>query len=176
MTSDPSGGTADHIETFIGAAKKAFEGMMGVKITRADVQRHSELAKGFDVSAIIGLTDLSSPQREMGLSVVVSFPEHVARKAVARILGIDDLPAVDEDVADGVGELLNVLVGVAKRGLGSLIDSDWTVTLPTVVLGSQHRVFRMREVNCDAVRFSSEIGEFLLQVFLRPSTRSATAF
>ena len=67
MTSDPSGGTADHIETFIRAAKKAFEGMMGVKITRADVQRHSELAKGFDVSAIIGLTDLSSPQRETGL-------------------------------------------------------------------------------------------------------------
>ncbi len=165
--------TPEQTTAFVKATEQAFRQMMGVEITRTDTEDEDQpwIEKGFDVSAIIGLSDLSG---DVGLSVVMSFPESVARKAVSRILGIDDLPTIDEDVADGVGELVNVLAGVAKKGLGDLINSDWTLTLPTVVLGSQHRIFRMRDVTCHSVRFSSEIGEFLLQVLLRPSPRQAT--
>ena len=35
-----------------------------------------------------------------------------------------------------------------------------------VILGAQHRVFRLREVECAATRFESDVGSFTLQLFL----------
>ena len=83
-------------------------------------------------------------------------------------MGTEAFPVLDQDVADGIGELVNVIAGHAKRGLDRAGISECHTTLPNVILGSQHRVFHQRSAERLAAEFSSEIGTFLLQVLVPP--------
>jgi len=157
-----------HLEPFVNAARETFAYMLGVEIEPMRVSADNSVVSGYDVSGIIGLSQVAEDNKQG--SVVLSFPEEVARHAVGRILGTEGpVETLDQDAADAIGELINVIAGAAKIGLEALGIDRVATALPTVILGAQHRVFRLREVQCLRAEFKSEIGRFLLQVFLRPS-------
>jgi chemotaxis protein CheX len=141
--------------------------MLGVTPSVESCETGTGVEAGWDVSGVIGLSRLGVEHLGRG-SLVLSFPEHVAREAVGRILGTEAFPVLDQDVADGIGELVNVIAGRAKQGLDRAGIDGCRTSLPNVILGSQHRVFHMRNARRLAARFSSEIGTFLLQVLLPP--------
>ncbi|MHC4549580.1 MAG: chemotaxis protein CheX [Planctomycetota bacterium] len=171
------------LNAFVEAACATFETMLGIEVSADDYHRGTGVTTGYDVSGIVGLSNLGETVSANQGSFVLSFPEVVARRAVGRILGLQELPTLDQDVADGIGELVNVIAGLAKRGLAKIGIRECRTSLPNVILGSQHRVFHQRDAHCFAAHFSSEIGSFLLQILLlapidreeEPSGRSAPA-
>ncbi len=154
------------LNAFVEAACATFQTMLGVKVTADDYHRGTGVTTGYDVSGIVGLSKLGEAALGKQGSFVLSFPEDVARRTVGRILGLEELPLLDQDVADGIGELVNVIAGLAKRGLARIGIRECRTSLPNVILGSQHRVFHQRDAQCFAAHFSSEIGSFLLQILL----------
>jgi chemotaxis protein CheX len=159
---------------FVEAACTTFETMLGVQVTPGAFEAGTGVTTGYDVSGIVGLSNIDEHTERQG-SLVLSFPEAVARRAVGRILGLEELPLLDQDVADGIGELVNVVAGLAKRGLARIGIHECHATLPNVILGCKHRVFHQRDAQRYAAQFHSEIGEFLLQILLlAPINKSNT--
>ena len=151
------------LKAFVEAARVTFETMLDAEVRPGAVERGHGAVPGYDVSGIVGLSQLAGRDG----SIVLSFPEDVARQVVGRVLGADDPPLVlDQDVADGIGEIVNVVAGNAKVGLARAGVLDCMTTLPSVILGSQHRIFHQRDADCWAVTMDSDVGEFVLQVLL----------
>ena len=153
------------LSAFVEATCMTFETMLGVQVVPGSFEAGTGVTTGYDVSGIVGLSNLDDTV-ERHASLVLSFPEDVARRAVGRILGIEELPILDQDVADGIGELVNVIAGLAKRGLARIGIHECHATLPNVILGCKHRVFHQRDAQRFAAQFTSEIGAFLLQILL----------
>ncbi|MHC4955561.1 MAG: chemotaxis protein CheX [Planctomycetota bacterium] len=151
----------DHL--FVNAARETFRAMLGLEIEPEAYDHGRGATRGYDVSAMIGLANYSREAAAQG-SLVISMGEEVARRFVGRLLGRDDIPPLDKEVADGVGELVNVIAGFTKRGLAAVGLNDCRTSLPTVILGAQHRIFHHDECERTATEFSSDLGPFLLQI------------
>ena len=82
-----------------------------------------------------------------------------------KILGPDE--AIDEMViADAMGEIVNVIGGAAKPALRALGQRGLVLSLPTVVKGGSHVVFRKDGLQSWLALFDSELGKFSVQVFI----------
>lgn len=154
------------LEPFVRATRTTFARLVGLEVTAAEADHGTGVVTGYDVSGIVGLSRIGDERRPNCGSLVLSFSAEVARRVVGRILGADEMPELGQDVADGVGELVNIIAGQAKQGLADVGIAECRTTLPNVILGSQHRVFYQRNVERTAVQFSSELGDFLLQRLL----------
>jgi chemotaxis protein CheX len=113
---------------------------------------------GGDITALIGL---SGPARG---TVALSFPLPTAHAMVARLLSLSP-EDVNDSVADGVAELVNIVAGSAKAKLsngkgGDVID----LGLPTVIHGGSEIIDYPSQSTWLDVPFSSELGPFSLRV------------
>ena len=72
--------------------------------------------------------------------------------------------ALGVEVLDGVGELVNIIAGNAKRDFG---DSQIEISLPGVITGNNYKIHWPDGVPVIAIPFSSELGEFSVNVSLR---------
>jgi chemotaxis protein CheX len=152
----------EQMRPFVAETVKTFEVMLGVRPTESEPEEKQETDSAYDVSAIIGISGTGTG------SVVLSFPREVACKAVSRMLG-EEFSEVDTFVADGVGELVNIIAGNAKRQLVKLGFQDLSVSLPNVVVGRHRTVWRSSDMPCLVTRFGSELGPFCLEVNIRRS-------
>jgi len=162
------------LDAFVHAARVTFETMLGIDVAATRREHGVGATGGYDVSGIVGLSHLGGRAGEDRGALVISFPEAVARRTVGRILGAE-CPVLDQDVADGIGELVNVIAGHAKRGLARAGVESCRTALPSVILGSQHRVFHKRDVVRSAVEFECELGTFLLQLLVVLASEPAPA-
>ena len=148
----------EYINPFIVAVTQVFESSVGITPHRSSVGIKQKNTPSHDVSAIIGLSG-----NAFG-SVVLSFPRETAEQVMSKMLGDEDVSS--EFIADGVGELANMIAGVAKTILAE--DGVKTfISIPRVVLGLNHYIHRPKEVPCVAVYFSSEMGDIALEVALK---------
>ncbi len=113
----------------------------------------------YDISGIIGLAG-----GVVG-SVVLSFPKETAMKIVASFIG-EDVPDVNKDVLDAIGELTNIVAGSAKKIFYEQ-GHHFKISLPNVVYGKDHKINRARDVPCISVTFSSDAGPFAIEVSLK---------
>ncbi len=148
----------EHMRPFIVETVKTFELMLGVKPSENEVETKTRTDGTYDVSAMIGITGSGTG------GVVLSFPEDVARKVVSRMLG-EELCEVNTDVTDGLGELVNIITGNAKRDLVKYGFENLSLSLPNVVIGKHRTVWRSKDMPCLMTRFfSSELGPFCIEV------------
>ncbi len=151
----------DHMEPFIQGTIKTFEVMLGVKPDSKELEIKESTDGTYDISAMIGLSGSSTG------GVVISFPEDVACKIVSRMLD-EEISELNQDVSDGIGELVNIIAGNAKRGLVKHGFQDLSQSLPHVVIGKHRTVWRTKDMPCLVKRFfSSELGAFCIEVNLR---------
>lgn len=152
----------EHMEPFIQETIKTFEVMLGVKPDSKELEIKESTDGTYDISAMIGISGSSTG------GVVISFPEDVACKIVSRMLG-EEISELNQDVSDGIGELVNIIAGNAKRGLVKYGFQDLSQSLPHVVIGKHRTVWRTKDMPCLVKRFfSSELGPFCIEVNLRP--------
>ena len=152
----------EHMEPFIQETIKTFEVMLGVKPDSKELEIKESTDGTYDISAMIGISGSSTG------GVVISFPEDVACKIVSRMLG-EEISELNQDVSDGIGELVNIIAGNAKRGLVKHGFQNLSQSLPHVVIGKHRTVWRTKDMPCLVKRFfSSELGPFCIEVNLRP--------
>lgn len=87
-------------------------------------------------------------------------PERVATLAVSGLLQ-DEFPKLNSQVIDGVGELTNIICGGLKT---RLYNTPWmigTITIPSVILGSNYHISYSKGIEFGAVSFEIDDPETL---------------
>lgn len=99
-------------------------------------------------------------------SVVMTFLRDTARKFVGKMVCGD--PGSDDDVADGVGEIVNIIAGNAKTILNQQ-NLGLSLALPNVLQGQEMRVHPPEGVPAIVIPFQCELGDFTVQLaFTQP--------
>ena len=68
---------------------------------------------------------------------------------------------LDADVRDAVGELTNMIAGHAKSKMAKL---ELSISVPTIISGTDHEVCYPSEVKPICIIYESEIGPFAIEV------------
>lgn len=148
----------EYINPFVSGVYKLFETMIGCPVERGDLALADASEVAGEITAIIGL---SGPARG---TVALSFPKKTAHALVGKLLQLDEA-AVEENVSDGVAEIVNIVAGSAKakfaNGDGSSVIN---LGLPTVIRGENFVVGYPRQATWLDVPFKSELGDFNLRV------------
>ena len=146
----------EYINPFIVATRHVFETVASCTVHAEAPELSTREGTMYDVSGIIGLSGGARG------SVVISFPKEVALKIVTAFAGIES-KCLDEDFCDAIGELANMVAGNAKKDLEGL---NVSISIPSVVLGRDHRIVTERKTPCIAVPFVCDHGRFVIEVGL----------
>lgn len=119
--------------------------------------KKDSLARG-DVSGIIGLTGSAKG------SLALSFSEPCIVKIVSTMLG-EDMNGINGDVKDAVGELTNMVSGVARKMLESE-GYNILAAIPTVVSGKNHSIVHVLGGPSIIIPFETDSGPFFVDVCL----------
>ncbi len=150
----------EHVNAYISATKHLFDVMFSINhFERKILATNTEPEGQYEVSAVIGVTGAYS-----GI-VVLSFTQAVAIKMVSQ-LAEENISTLDEDACDALGEMVNIIAGNAnreleKRGVGKL-----TISVPTVLVGKEHRVNNPKNVPYVCIGFETDLGQFAIHVSL----------
>ncbi len=146
------------IVPFINSVRNVFQTMVGVETTVERLTLKTGPVASYDVSAIIGFSG-----QVIG-SVVVSFQMAAAVSLVKAFAGVE-LTSDSPDFADAIGELANMIAGSAKKDLGATAS----ITCPSVVLGANHVIARLRGVPCFVIPCKTPVGNFAVEVNMKQS-------
>lgn len=119
--------------------------------------KKDDKAKG-DVSGVIGITG------DRNGTIAVTFDQGSILKIVSNMFG-EEMTELNHEVADAVGELLNMISGQARRELetaGRLFHA----AIPTVISGQGHSVTHYTDGPKIAIPFSTDGGVFTIEVCL----------
>ena len=113
------------------------------------------LAKG-DVSGIIGLTGAANG------SMALSFSKGCILKIVSNMLG-EDIKEINSDIRDAVGEITNMVSGVARQKLEAL-GLSVTAAIPTVVAGKDHTITHVMGGPSIVIPFETDSGSLVVDI------------
>ncbi len=151
----------EQMKPFIEGTVEVFESLLKIRLTENAVEIKEAGEGTFDLSAVIGLTGAATG------SFVLSAPREAARNIVTRMLG-ESQPVSDQDLVDGIGELVNIIAGRACRKLGERGIEGLNLSLPTVIMGRHRVVWPSKDLPCLLMRLlDSELGSLSIEVNLR---------
>lgn len=149
-----------YINPFIEAVDTVFATMLSVKPKRNGLKVSDGQAKGPVVTSLVGLSG------QVSGVVALRFPPTTALKLAGRMLG-SEMSAMSEEVTDAVAELVNMVAGSAKAKFQH--DPPLELGLPTVVEGTGYKLRYPSKSVWLEVPFSSDAGEFTLEVTYNPN-------
>ena len=155
------------LNPFIAATLECLQQMAQAKPERKRVFVKTDPLMHGDICGIIGMTNGITG------SCVVSFPEMLARRIVARLLSDDPNTIAAGMVEDGIGEVANMVAGGAKR---KFVDTPYRfdISTPTVVHGEPVKLFNPADTVAIACEFSADPTwpeTFLIEIALRPTDK-----
>lgn len=113
-----------------------------------------------DVTGIIGLTG------ETNGTIAVTFDEGSILRVVSNMFG-EEITELSYEVSDAVGEIINMISGQARRELeehGRIFQAS----IPSVVSGRGHAITHYSDGPKIAIPFTTDGGEFTIEVCLEP--------
>jgi chemotaxis protein CheX len=144
------------IVPFVNSVRSVFATMVKVATQVQRPHIKTAPAPSYDVSSIIGFSG------QIVGSVVVSFQREAAESLATAFAGTP-LKLSDNDFADAIGELANMIAGGAKTQLGSLAS----ISIPSVVIGSGHVIARLTDVPCIVIPCTTPVGNFAVEVNIK---------
>ncbi|HUV50058.1 MAG TPA: chemotaxis protein CheX [Anaerolineae bacterium] len=156
---------AEHINPFIESVQNLFVSMLGCKATPGKTGLADSTVNPGYITALIGL---SGPVRG---NVALTFPVKTVLAIINRMLG-SETRVVDDLVADGVAELVNMVAGGAKKKLSSDDGPPVDLGLPTVLSGNEYVVQYPSKSTWFKVPFTSDLGPFTLHVTFEQQKRA----
>lgn len=147
---------AKYITPFIQSIQNVFSTMLQLQVTVKEPKVKSGSSCSYDVSGIIGLSG------DVVGSVVLSFPTGTAERIVALFTGME-LASDHEDFADAIGELVNMVSGGAK---GMFKDRAVSISCPSVVLGSGHKIASPKDIPCIVIPCDTDCGELAIEIMV----------
>jgi len=146
-----------YINPFIIATDNCFQTMMRLVVKPGTPQLKRYPYPSYDISGVIGLSG------EAQGSISLSFSNSTATSFVKKMLG--DISSVSEDdVIDGVGEIVNIIAGNAKA---YLTKYDLSISLPNVIIGDNHTLAGQSGSPTIVVPFISGELNFIMEVSLK---------
>lgn len=147
---------ASVINPFINAAAAVIQTMARVsaKAGKPYVKK-DQLATG-DVTSIVGLT--GNPNG----TISISFDQDSILEIASSMFGAD-MTELNEDVADAVGELCNMISGKARQELEEA-GRVFQGSIPTIFRGKGHRITHITEGPQIAIPFATSCGKFIMEV------------
>jgi len=156
---------AAHITPFVDGTVDTLKQMAGMSCTRTNLSLRMDGHNRGDISGTMGLLGKTEG------FVAVVFREALARKLVCRMLQINPGEETDEDIRDGVGELMNIIAGAAKAELANT-EHSFSFSLPAVIVGGPHTVGQIRGVPVVVIAFDAEGDAFEVMVCMVPNRRA----
>ncbi len=148
------------INPFIEATTDVLTTMAGIKPQEGKpFLKKNDLASG-DVSGIIGFTGGATG------SMALSFSEAAIVRIVSNMLG-EEILEINGDIKDAVGEITNMISGVARKKIesgGLTIEA----AIPTIVAGKNHSVNHVLGGPSIIIPFQTEAGPFAIDVCISP--------
>jgi len=154
------------ITAFIASIRNVFSTMMKLDVTIGDARLKADGGSHYDVSGIIGLSG------DVVGSVVVSLPQPVAASVAGRFLGAERAPS-NPDVADAIGEIVNMISGSAKGMFCG--GRRAAISCPSVVMGKGHVIATSRDVPTVVIPCRTDCGEFSIEVSIREAVAAKSA-
>ena len=116
---------AQDISAFVKAVKNVCATLLQLHVENSEPRLKTDSTVQYDVSGIIGLSgDVSG-------AVSLSLPIETAERMVALLVGAP-LKSDDEDFADAIGEIVNIVAANAKTELDG---QSISISCPSVVIG-----------------------------------------
>lgn len=149
------------INPFLDATVKVLQIQAQVKCTPGQIRlkKGAEKEYKYDVSGVIGII---SPNFEG--SVVIAFKEATFLKIISNMLG-ETYTELTSEIADGAGELTNMIFGQAKTVLNEL-GYGINMAIPTVISGRDHSTNSLTSGPVIVVPFESSAGPFYVEICL----------
>ena len=121
-----------YIQPFIDVTKNTFKEFVGAELNvgRPFFQQ-KETANEWDISGVIGLSG------EARGAVVICLKATMAIKLTDMLTNTKH-SSIDDEVVDGIGEIINIIAGNVKRELEEAFRL--VISLPTIVEGKGHQV------------------------------------
>lgn len=154
-----------YINAFTKSVCNTFETMCGIPVTVGKPALKVGHEPRSDVSSIIGFSG------DAAGSVVLHFSFDTACKMASAFAGAE-LTRDDPDFADAIGELANMVAGSAKSRFEGL---DISISLPNVVVGSDHNVSPARNSPRIVIPCTTEPGPFHVEVGMEFTNQRATS-
>jgi chemotaxis protein CheX len=146
------------INSFVAAVVKVLKTMAFTETKPGKAYLKTGREATGDVSGVIGMTG----KREGSMSI--SFDESTICTIVSKMFG-ESITTINEEVADAVGELTNMICGDARRtleGEGHIIKG----AIPTVIAGKDHTIKHISNDPVIAIPFTSDAGKFMMEISL----------
>ena len=148
---------AKYINPFIVASMSLFKDYLGLDVKSGTPFVLDDPQALNEVSGIFGLAGDTTG------SVVLSFSRDTAIKIISKFASVN-YQALGSEVLDGVGELINIVAGNAKK---DLLEFKIVISLPGVITGNDYRIHWPEQVPVISVPFETSAGPFTLNVSLR---------
>ena len=147
---------ANLINPFIEATLHVLETMASTKAEAGKPYlKKDQVARG-DVSGVIGMTG------ETRGTISISFSEASILPIVSNMLG-EEMKEMNEEIKDAVGEVTNMISGQARKRLDEQ-GRSLKAAIPTVIMGKDHSITHMTTYPIIAIPFSTDNGEFTIEV------------
>lgn len=143
-----------YINVFIGSICNTFETMCRLPVTVGKPEKKGNNEPKTDVSSIIGFSG------DAAGSVILHFSFDTAAKIATNFAGVEITPQ-HPDFADALGELANMVAGGAKSQFQGL---NISVSLPNVIVGSNHNVSASKNSPRVIIPCSTEAGTFHVEI------------
>lgn len=144
------------INPFIAATVNALETMAMLKPERKGISLKENNKVIGDISGVMGLSG------DVAGSIVVSFTEKAACKAVGNMLGTE-YTELNDEIQDGIQEIVNLIAGQAKAQLEGT-EYHFKIGLPTCIQGKNHSIAHEKGVPCIVAEFDIEGNPFTVEV------------
>ena len=150
---------------FVDATKNVFETMVFTSLkTEKPVIKTDSLSRG-EVSAILGLNgevDKNGVKQHYKATLVISFPYETYFKIASAMLG-EIYTSYVPDIHDLGGELVNMIMGNAKRDL-KVMGYSSNMAIPSMIEGKNHSIKYPSGTHVVMITFMSSHGQFFIEI------------
>jgi chemotaxis protein CheX len=144
------------INPFINATINVLETMAFVTVNAGKPYLKKDNVAVGDVTGVLGLTGVANG------TISVTFEEKCILTVVSNMFG-ETMSELNNEIADAVGELTNMISGQARRELEE-IGKVFKAAIPSVITGRNHSIKHYTDGPKIAIPFSTEHGDFTIEV------------
>lgn len=148
---------AELVNPFIESIQDIFSTMLSSEAKRGPVGLSDSNSGKGDLVALIGISG-----RATG-TCALSLPATTALNMIGQLMG-SEYDSINDEVTDGVAEMVNMLAGGAKAKMNSNGEKPMELSLPTVVSGENYKVKYPTKTIWLEVPFDSSLGPFIVRI------------
>jgi len=153
-----------YINPFLSSIRNLFDTMLQIPFHIGKPSLKEAPLPRYDVSGIIGMSGTVSG------CVVLNLSKELALQLTLELTG-EEVTELDEDCADAIGEIANMIAGGAKKDFPG---EDNSISVPSIVIG-RHRVSYPRGLPIISIPCDTSAGRLEVEVALQENSVPTTA-